>query len=75
MENEDYGERIAIMQYDGHVINAPVKALQNYPSGFVLFAGGEENLEDARAYIKDNGLTQDHVKLVKTENSILVKRR
>ncbi len=77
MENDDYGERIAIMQHDGHLENAPIKALTDYPSGFVIYAGWD--VDKARQWINENGLTQDHVKLVRRkaepEDQILVVRR
>lgn len=38
----------------------------------ILFAGGHEHVEQAREYIRGQGLTQDTVRLVKRGDDILV---
>lgn len=66
METYEYGERLAIMKYDGGVANASIKALSDFPSGFVIYAGWV--IEDARKWIKENNLTEEDVRLVKNEH-------
>jgi hypothetical protein len=46
-----------------------------YRTGFVLFAGGHEHLEDAKEYIRKHGFTPEQVRIVKTVDQILVKTK
>lgn len=75
MENETYGERVAIKKYDGHIEGAAVKALKDYQSGTVLYAGYD--VEMAKDYCRQNDLTQEHVKIVRRNGTddVLVVRR
>ena len=46
--------------------------------GFSLFAScpaDDESLEEAREYVRQNGLTKEEVKIVRTGYGILVKAR
>jgi len=66
MENEDFGERAALMD------NSARNALTQFPSGFVIYAGWD--VEDAKEYIKKNELTNKDVKLFKKSNGqVLIK--
>lgn len=50
--------------------------LKDLPSGFILFASCFENESDIDAaiqYCKDNGYTQENVKIVKNDEFVLVK--
>ena len=68
--NEDFEERAAIIEHDGQ--ENPHNALLDLKSGTVLFAGGEEHLDYAKEYIKQNGFTQEQVALVRRNEKILV---
>jgi hypothetical protein len=51
--------------------------LLEYPSGTDLFSApdSEETMDAAKQYISENGLTWEHVRLVRRENQIVVVRR
>lgn len=66
MENEDFGERAALMD------NSARNALTQFPSGFVIYAGWD--VEDAKRYINENGLTKKDVRLLKkSDGQVLIK--
>lgn len=48
--------------------------MTTYPAGFVLFAAADtpENIEAAKKYANDNGLTFDDVKIVRRGDDLLV---
>lgn len=43
-------------------------------SGFILYASSDcpESIEEARAYIAENGLTQEDVRFIRKEGQVLV---
>jgi len=41
----------------------------------ILFAGGHEHIEQAKQYIKNNGLSAENVRLVKTDKDIIVRTK
>lgn len=49
----------------------------NWPSGFILYAidDSEQSITEARAYVKDMGLTKDQVSLIRKDGMIMVRVR
>lgn len=48
--------------------------MNKYPSKFCLFAApvGDEYIEEAKNYIKKNGLTSDDVRILKSDTDVTV---
>ena len=81
---EDIWERAAILEYDGGMNRKATERqaffeltgdVMSYPAETVLFCASDttdESIEAAKAYIRENGLTRDDVRLIKTERTVQV---
>jgi len=81
---EDILERSSVLEYDAGMNRKAAERqaffeltgdVMSYPAETVLFCASDttdESIEAAKAYIRENGLTRDDVRLIKTERTVQV---